>query len=112
MAAAEPAAAGADAFRLVAASGGALAASGPLTFRAARAARRLGLDALAAATRPDLEIDCAQLTTADSAGLAVLLDWLAAAKQSGRSLRFVHLPEGLLALGRISEVDELLKRGV
>jgi phospholipid transport system transporter-binding protein len=111
-AAAGTGAAGADVFRLVAQSDGALAACGPLTFAGARAARRLGLEALAAATRQDLQIDCAQVTPADSAGLAVLLDWLAAAKRSGRSLRFAHLPEGLLALGRISELEQLLTRGV
>lgn len=99
-------------FRLVAQADGALAACGPLTFADARAARRLGLEALAGAGGRELRIDCAQVTTADSAGLAVLLDWLAAAKQSGRSLRFEHLPEGLAALGRISEVQELLTRGV
>jgi phospholipid transport system transporter-binding protein len=49
---------------------------------------------------------------ADSAGLAVLLDWLSAAKSAGRSLRYAHLPQELVALARISEVDELLARGV
>jgi phospholipid transport system transporter-binding protein len=52
------------------------------------------------------------LGLADSAGLAVLLDWLSAAKRAGRSLRYAHLPEDLVALARISEVDELLARGV
>lgn len=105
-------AAGPVLFRLVPQGDGALAASGPLTFAGARGARQLGLAALAGANGRDLQIDCAQVTLADSAGLAVLLDWLAAAKRSGHSLRFAHLPEGLLALGRISEVEELLTRGV
>jgi phospholipid transport system transporter-binding protein len=105
-------ASGADGFRLVVQADGALAAQGPLTFAVARAARLLGLEVLAGVARKDLQIDCAQVTAADSAGLAVLLDWLAAAKQSGRSLRFAHLPAGLLALGRISEVEELLTHGV
>jgi phospholipid transport system transporter-binding protein len=112
MADVQPAAAGADVFRLTAASDGALSASGPLTFAAARAARQQGLRALAGALRQELKIDCAQVTAADSAGLAVLLDWLAAAKRLGRSLHFAHLPEGLLALARISDVEQLLTRGV
>jgi phospholipid transport system transporter-binding protein len=86
-------------------------ARGALTFATARAARARGLAALGASTGP-LEIDCGALGLADSAGLAVLLDWLSAAKGDGRSLRFTHLPEDLLALARISEVDELLARGV
>jgi ABC-type transporter Mla MlaB component len=44
--------------------------------------------------------------------LTVLLDWLALAKKEGRSLRFLNLPQGLLAIARISEVDELLQSGV
>jgi hypothetical protein len=41
-----------------------------------------------------------------------MLDWLALAKRDGRSLRFVNLPAGLLAIARISDVEELLQRGV
>ena len=48
----------------------------------------------------------------DSAGLAVLLDWLAAAKRAGRSLHFLGLPQDLAALARISDVEQLLTRGV
>jgi phospholipid transport system transporter-binding protein len=100
-------------FELLPAAGGRLEARGPLTFATARAARQLGLRALAAAADGQgLQVDCSGVTAADSAGLAVLLDWLGAAKRAGRTLRYTHLPPGLLALARISEVDELLERGV
>ncbi len=102
----------AAAFRLEAGAGGGLTAHGPLTFATARQARLIGLRALAGGGQARLEIDCDAVTTADSAGLAVLLDWLAVAKGQGRSLRLLHLPEGLGALARISEVEELLTRGV
>lgn len=98
-------------FSLSAAGPGRFSAAGPLTFATARAARAAGLAALAAASQPT-QIDCAGVTAADSAGLAVLLDWLAAAKLGGRSLSFAALPEGLSALGRISEVSQLLASGV
>ncbi|HYB64541.1 MAG TPA: STAS domain-containing protein [Steroidobacteraceae bacterium] len=98
-------------FNLLAADGR-LFAEGPLTFASARAARELGLNAVAAAADGALVIDCQGITASDSAGLAVLLDWLAAAKAQGRSLRYAHLPQGLAALGRISEANELLERGV
>jgi len=42
----------------------------------------------------------------------VLLEWLSVAKRTGRSLRYVRLPAGLAALARISDVEELLERGV
>jgi phospholipid transport system transporter-binding protein len=99
-------------FGLAAGTGGRVLAEGPLTFASARRARELGLDALEAAADGGLTIDCQGVTASDSAGLAVLLDWLAAARSQGRSLRFAHLPPGLAALARISEVNELLERGV
>jgi phospholipid transport system transporter-binding protein len=99
-------------FRLAPAANGRLAADGPLTFATARAARLAGLEALKAAPAQRLEIDCAGVTAADSAGLAVLLDWLAAAKLSGHALKFTGLPKDLTTLARISELEQLLARGV
>ena len=99
-------------FRLTPAANGHFAAHGPLTFATARVARLTGLEALKASAAHSLEIDCAGVTSADSAGLAVLLDWLAAAKLSGRALKFTGLPQDLTTLARISELEPLLARGV
>jgi len=118
----EPAAAGREAaagneaaagtFLLAPSADGHFAAAGPLTFATARRAREIGLRCLAQAPQGALEIDCADVKPSDSAGLAVLLDWLGAAKRAGRTLRYTRLPEELTALGHISEVDDLLTRGV
>ena len=89
-----------------------MSAQGPLTFATARRACEQGATALADASAARLEIDCRDITASDSAGLAVLLEWLGVAKRAGRSLRYTQLPEGLLALARISEADPLLERGV
>jgi phospholipid transport system transporter-binding protein len=91
---------------------GKLAVRGPLTFVTARRARDTGLAALRGASAREIEIDCSGITSSDSGGMTVLLDWLAFAKGSGRSLRFVSLPEQLKALARISDVEELLEKGV
>ena len=99
-------------FRLTTAAPGSLRAQGPLTFASARRACALGVQALAQATEGGLEIDCGGVTVSDSAGLAVLLEWLAVARRAHRSLRYTHLPEGLAALARISDVRELLEGGV
>lgn len=104
-------AAGGKAFALTQVAPGVLKADGALTFATARAARATGIAALSAAAGP-VEIDCAAVNPADSAGLAVLLDWLADARRAGRSLRYVNLPQDLEALARIGEVEELLHRGV
>lgn len=109
--AAPPPPARTGAFALAPAADGRLAARGPLVFATARQARELGMRAIDAAAGR-LEIDCGAVGPSDSAGLAVLLDWLAVAKTRGRSLRLVSLPEGLAALARISDVDQLLARGV
>jgi phospholipid transport system transporter-binding protein len=91
---------------------GKYAARGPLTFATARQARELGLAALKATGASQLEVDCSGIASADSAGMTVLLDWLAFAKRTGRSLRFANLPEQVQAIARISDVLELLEKGV
>lgn len=99
-------------FSLVAGADGQLAALGALTFVTARRAHEEGLRSLSGPATGALEVDFGGITASDSAGLAVLLDWLGAAKRAGRSLRYRRLPAGLVALARISEVEELLERGV
>jgi phospholipid transport system transporter-binding protein len=97
--------------RLVGGTDGVFRAEGALTFATARAARTLSSQLFAGAT-PALTVDCAGITSSDSAGLAVLLDWLASAKGAHRALHYTNLPTDLAALARISEVEELLTRGV
>ncbi len=104
-------AADASAFALATLSPERCEARGALTFATARLARKQGLMALRNAGR-ELSIDCGAISQADSAGLAVLLDWLAEARRAGCALHLLHLPQNLLALARISAVEELLQKGV
>ena len=99
-------------FEIVAISPGQFAARGALTFATARRARQQGLDSFHPAGARELQVDCSAINVADSAGLTVLLDWLAHAKAKGHSLCYANLPQELLAIARISEVDGLLQRGV
>jgi phospholipid transport system transporter-binding protein len=87
-----------------------LAVRGALTFATARLASAAGLRAIGACTARQLEVDCAAVTGADSAGLAVCLVWLSTARRNGRDMRFVNLPAHIRSLARISEVDSLLER--
>ena len=105
-----PGAAGASSFEIATTSPGRLTARGALTFTTAKRAWAQGLATLRKAG--GITIDCAAISQTDSAGLAVLLDWLAEARRAGRSLRYEQLPQGLLGLARISSVDELLQKGV
>lgn len=87
---------------------GRIAVSGELTFATARQARELGTRVLEASGAAQIVIDCAGVGRGDSAGLAVLLDWLAWARRKSRPARLENLPASLLAIAKISEVDGLL----
>ncbi|MFM2287357.1 MAG: hypothetical protein RL684_500 [Pseudomonadota bacterium] len=56
----------------------------------------------------DLQVDLGGVTRADSAGLALLVDWLAWAQAAARTLKYARLPAELMALARLSELDSLL----
>ena len=99
-------------FEIVVTSPGRFAARGTLSFANARRARSEGLHALRTSTARDLEVDCSGIAHSDSAGLAVLLDWMAIMKKEERPLRFTGLPPNLLALARISGLEEMLQKGV
>jgi phospholipid transport system transporter-binding protein len=104
--------AGAGSFEVVATAPGRFAARGALTFANARRALNEGLRALRTSSARDFQIDCAAITHSDSAGLAVLLDWMSIMKREGHPLCFSSLPSGLLAVARISGVEEMLQKGV
>ena len=84
------------------------ALAGPLTFTTAAQIHERGLAALGVDAAPQLEVDCSGVVAADSAGLAVLIDWMGFAAHAGRQLHYRNLPSALLSLARISEVDTLL----
>jgi phospholipid transport system transporter-binding protein len=44
----------------------------------------------------------------DSAGLALLVECLRQAHQSGKSLRFFNIPAQMLAIARVSSLDQVL----
>jgi phospholipid transport system transporter-binding protein len=87
---------------------GRIVVTGELTFATARDARQIGTLVLESTRATTLVIDCAGVVRADSAGLAVLLDWLAWARRKSKPLRLENLPAPLVAIAKISEVDGLL----
>jgi len=58
-----------------------------------------------------LEIDLSGITHTDSAGLALLLEWITWANHTVREIRFEGMPEKINAIARTTEVDSLLSRG-
>ena len=58
-----------------------------------------------------IEIDLSGVEDSDSAGLALLLEWITWANHTVREIRFHNIPERILAIARTTEVDGLLSRG-
>src|ERR1700691_6019973 len=101
-----------DAVDVVDLGSGKIEVRGALTFATARRVRAAAARLLAVRGGPALTVDCSAVSASDSAGLAVLLDWLALAKRQGRSMHFMNLPAPIRAVAHISEVEALLNQGV
>jgi len=85
---------------------GTLRVSGAISF--GNAGRALAYTPQASRPGTPLDIDLSALENADSATLAVLIAWAAAAKSRGSALRYRNAPQGLRNLARLCEVDGLL----
>ena len=58
-----------------------------------------------------IEVDLSEVTRTDSAGLALLLEWITWANHTVREIRFRDIPSRVGAIARVTEVDDLLQRG-
>ncbi len=81
--------------------------SGSLDFTTVSALLPVGVDAIAGGQVA--VIDLSDVAASDSSGLALLIEWLSAAKSAKRTLRYENIPEQLKQLARLSEVEELLE---
>ena len=59
---------------------------------------------------PSLEIDLAGVTHTDSAGVALLIEWLRQARQQNRKITFRNIPSQLLAIAQLCGVAEMFSR--
>lgn len=55
-----------------------------------------------------VRVDLQAVTRADSAGLALLVEWLHLARSKSRELTFVNVPEQLRSLIRVNGLEESL----
>lgn len=58
-----------------------------------------------------IHVDLSGVDESDSAGLALLLEWITWANHTVREIHFAGMPERILAIAQTTEVDHLLKRG-
>lgn len=59
-------------------------------------------------TSGELTLDLQEVKRADSAGVALLIEWQRYAKRQQQVLHFQHIPSQMLAIARLSGVDKLL----
>ncbi|MGX2040942.1 STAS domain-containing protein [Methylocaldum sp. MU1018] len=57
---------------------------------------------------PRLSFDLEGISRADSAGVALLLEWLRRAEQTRSELRYTHLPPHLRAIAQVSGIERLI----
>lgn len=84
-----------------------IAIDGPLTFETVARWQEKIFVAVDAA-KEDLTLDFQAVTAVNSAALALMLEALRRAQARHLSLKFLHVPEKLASLAKVSSVDELL----
>jgi len=94
-------------FRIAPAGPGRLAVTGELDFETASEALRSGSAALDDRVRA-WTIDLGGVTAGDSAGVAVLVEWLSVALARGATLRYESVPAQMISIARISGLEDVL----
>ena len=60
------------------------------------------------AKSPQLNFDLTGVTTSNSAGIALLLEWVKYAKQHHKAIRFNNIPKQLYSIIAVSGINKLL----
>jgi len=95
-----------NSFDLRESGGGKFALIGEMTFDTAD--RILKSSERSFSQYPSVHVDLSQVNKADSAGLALLLEWKAQVSQRAGEITFICVPESLLAIARTAEVSDLI----
>jgi len=59
-------------------------------------------------TASNLTIDLNGVTDSNSAGLALMIEWLAIGRAAGHQVSFANIPDGLKQLAGVCQVDGLI----
>ncbi len=95
--------------QLVDLGGGRFAVRSKLTFKSATAILAQSKRLFADFER--ISVDMSDVQEADSAGLALLLEWVSWARHFDREIVYENIPQQILAIAQISEVTDLLDAG-
>lgn len=98
-------------FFLVEQQPGNFSMGGELTFKSAnrvleKTARLF--DKRNSASHPAVTLDLSGIARADSAGLALILEWCKQSAANGQELHFANIPQQLQAIARVAGVDAII----
>lgn len=54
---------------------------------------------------PELTFDFSQLKSSDSAGLALIIEWIKLARQLNKPVRFTHLSADIMSIAKAAGID-------
>lgn len=56
----------------------------------------------------DVQVDLSEVARSDSAGVALLVEWMNEARRQKREIEFLNVPSQMLGIVRVSSLDEVL----
>jgi len=80
--------------------------NGALTFKTVPVIWRQGLDLFSEA--PSLLLDLSGVIRSDSAGVALLIEWMRFARSKNKPISYINMPSQMLAIVRASSLDTIL----
>jgi len=80
--------------------------AGTLTFKTVPVIWKQGLDLFNQA--PSLMLDLSGVERSDSAGVALLIDWMRFARSHNKPISYINMPSQMLAIVRASSLDAIL----
>lgn len=94
-------------FELIDLGDGSFGLSGEVSFQTAETILRMSEKLFAGHEK--IEVNLAEVGNTDSAGLALLLEWISRAAKSAIEIRFAEIPEKIRAIAVTAEISELLE---
>lgn len=56
----------------------------------------------------DLDVDLSEVQRSDSAGVALLVEWMGEARRRAVRIRYLNMPAQMLAIARVTSLDQIL----
>jgi phospholipid transport system transporter-binding protein len=81
---------------------------GVLNLNTVRALRDVGYEIISRQPPEEIIFDLQAISRSDSAGLALLTAWFRYANQQEKTIRFINIPDQMLDVAKLSNLDRVL----